>query len=137
MLVRSQWGGGWALGDRVLAGAGDKAKPSMSPQDTQHGAMAPSPNSSPRAMSHRAAAPQGPRTPMRPRCPRAVGDAVPHCAQLKREITGTEQGENQERGSPRAVEPLRLGKAVMGRAPRPQSFTSNSAAAHLPCMDTR
>ena len=119
MLGRSQWGGGWALGDRVLAGAGDKANPSMSLQDTEHGVMAPSPNSSPRAMSLRAAALQGPRTPTRPRCPCTVGDAVPLYAQLKRELTGLEQGENLERGSLGAVEPLHLGKAVMRRALRP------------------
>lgn len=120
MLVRSQWGGGWALGDRVQAGAGDKANPSMSLQDTQHGAMAPSPNSSPRGvrLTHEQQPPEVPT----PQCDLAV--PVPlgmpcHCAQLKHEVTGSEQGENQERGSLRAVEPLHLGKAVMRRALRP------------------
>lgn len=81
MLVRSQWGGGWALGDRVLAGAGHRSKPQSARQSFPLG------NSPP---------PQGDSS-----CPKPL---VPFASALPRAVscTGTSPGAPQHWAAPQS-----------------------------------
>lgn len=81
MLVRSQWGGGWALGDRVLAGAGHRSKHPISKAKLPSGELPP---------------PQGDSS-----CPKPL---VPFASALPRAVscTGTSPGAPQHWAAPRS-----------------------------------